>query len=338
LVTSTFAFASLKYAGNGNGAQTNAKKVGYSDSHAHLDSYPTEELKKVLAKMKGQNVTLVLNESINLLTSAESIKIAQANDAVYAAVGIHPGEAIPLTAEVKKKLEELSGQKKVVAFGEIGLNYGSSTGSNEEQKQLLLYQVSLANNLHIPIDVHCSYGAYKECIGLVKGSNGIMHGFAGSMADLNDWLKIGYYISIGKSVLSTGSSGGSGSMGGMPEGPSLTEELIRAIPKDRLVTETDCMALQNSRWDQLGKSRGGPGGPPGGGQPGQSDARAGIPPPVGGQGAPAGGPRGAMAMEESNGPADVVKVVEKIAAIRGISTAEMADIATNNLKQVLKIK
>lgn len=310
IVTSAFALASLKFGRLGYAAQAKGKGVGYSDSHAHLDSYQPEDLKKVLAQMKEKDVSTVLNVSINLLTSAEAIRIAQANDGIYAAIGIHPGEAIPLTAEVKKKLEELSGQKKVVAFGEVGLMYGNSTGSNEEQKELLLFQKSLANNLHIPLDIHCSTNAYKDCISICKGSSGIMHGFTGTVDDLNAWLDIGYYISIG-----------------MMSGVS--EEVLCAIPADRIITETDSMARENSRWDKLGKA----GGPPSGGQGGVPSSGPGGAP--GGQ--QGGAPGGAQIQAEPTGPADVVKVAEKLASIRGVSTEEMGAIATNNLKRVLKI-
>ena len=327
LLSSAFALASLKLGTLGWAAQTKEKRLGYSDSHAHLDSYPVEELKKIIARMKEQNVSLVLNVSINLLTSAEAIKIAQANDGIYAAVGIHPGEAIPLTTEVKKRLEELSGQNKVVAFGEVGLNYGNSTGSNEEQRQLLLFQKSLANNLKIPLNIHCNYEAYKDCISMLRGSTGNIHGFTGTMGDLNDWLEIGYYISLGE-VREPGSTG---DMGVMPVGPGLTEEVVRAIPAERLLIETDSMARVNSRWNELGKSSGGQGGPSGPGGPGGA--------PGGGRdGAPGGMPGRASAQEQSNGPVDVIKVAESIGKMRGVSAEEIGDLATNNLRRLLKIK
>ncbi len=348
LAASGLALASLKFGTPGWAEQPKGKFIGYSDSHAHLDSFPEEDLKKLLARMKEKNVTLVLNESINLLTSAESIRIAQANDGIYAAIGIHPGEAIPLTADIKKKLEELSGQKKVVGFGEIGLMSGDY---DEEQKKLLEYQVALARNLDYMLDIHCGTDAYKVCISMVKGTRGIIHGFMGTMDDLKAWLEIGYYISLGE-VRSASSSGSPGGMSGMPQRQGLSEEVVRAIPADRLITETDCMAGANSRWESLGKKpmggQGGtPGGMPGGASGGgQGTAPGGIPGSTAGRGqsgtpdgrsggAPAGG---AMpAMEESNGPADVVKTAESIAKIRGVSVEEIGELTTINLKRMLKI-
>jgi len=337
LLTGAAALASLRFGSIGWAVQEKGRGLGFSDSHAHLDSYPEEDLKKILAAIRENKVSLVMNVSINLLTSAEAIRIAQANEGIYAAVGIHPGEAIPLTGEVKKKLEELSGQEKVVAFGEVGLNYGSSTGSNEEQKQLLLFQKSLADNLHIPLDIHCGTDAYQECADMLKGSAGIIHGFSGTMEDLNTWLDIGYYISLGE-VRSGDSGGAMGPMG--PPGPGLSEDVVRAIPEDRLITETDCMARVNSRWDELGKAGGPPvpqSGMPGGtggsgGGPGGPAGQGGMP----AQGGMPGG-TGGTGQEQSNGPVDVIKVAESIAKIRGVSTEEIGNIATRNLKRVLNV-
>jgi TatD DNase family protein len=288
----------------------------YSDSHVHLDSFPPIDLDIVFTQMKEQKVTLVLNVSINLATSAEAIKIAQTYDSVVAAIGIHPGEAIPLTADVKKQLENLSGQKRVVAFGEIGLSYGRSTGSKEEQQQLFLYQLSLANNLHIPIDIHYSYNSHQDIIGIIKeakGSTGIVHGFEGSMSDLNDWLELGYYISLGMPMHS---------MPGGPPRPVLTDKVIRAIPEERLLTETDCMARMSvSRWKELGG-------------PGQAQT-PGNPPPDTKQGASKDIP---PMQEEFRQPADVVGVAARIAKVRGTSTEEIGNVTTANLKRVLNIK
>jgi TatD DNase family protein len=345
LLSGPLALASFKLGMLGRTALA-AGKVGYSDSHVHLDSYSAEALQKALAGMKEKNVSLVLNVSINLATSAEAIKLAQTYSSIYAAVGIHPGETVPLTAEVKKKLEELSGQKRVVALGEIGLMYERSTGTKEEQQQLFQYQLSLANNLHIPIDIHYSNDAHQDIIRMckeAKGSSGIVHGFSGTMAELKDWLGLGYYISIGKSVT------GMGGMGGRSGGVSPTEEVIKAIPADRLITETDSMFMgAGSRWNEMGPKSAPSAGAQGGGAPGgappsgggdRSGAAPGGGAPGGRQaGAPGGGQGGLSMQEEFNQPADVVKVAEKIASIRGVSAEEMGDIATNNLKRVLKIK
>jgi len=284
--------------------------MSYSDSHVHLDSFPQEDLDIVFAAMKAKKVSLVMNVAINLQTSEDAIKLAQKYKAVYAAIGIHPGEAMALTPEIKKRLEELSGQPRVVAFGEIGLSYGRSTGSKEEQQALFAYQLSLAKNTRKPVDIHYSYDSHKDIIAMIKkekGAAGIVHGFVGTMSDLNDWLNLDFYISLGKP-----SMGMLGMMGGMHEMPTTTDEVIRAIPAERLLTETDSMARMSvSLWNKMGGPK--------------------APPP------PSGGPKGAPMKEEFNQPTDVIGVAEKIAAIRGVPVEEIGNTATKNLKRVLKI-
>jgi TatD DNase family protein len=285
--------------------------MSYSDSHVHLDSFPPKDLEIVFSQMKAKNVSLVLNVSINLRTSEEAVKLAQQYPSVYAAIGIHPGEALALTPEIKKTLEELSGRPRVVAFGEIGLMYGRSTGTKEEQQALFAYQLSLAKNTRKPVDIHYSYDSHKDIIAMIKkekGAAGIVHGFAGTVSDLNDWLDVGFYISLGK--LSIGMLG---IMGGMHEMPTTSDEVIRAIPAEKLLTETDSMARMSvSRW----KTMGGP--------------KAPLP--------TAGGPQGPPMKEEFNQPMDVINVAEKIAAVRGFPVEEIGTTATKNLKRLLKIK
>jgi TatD DNase family protein len=261
--------------------------------------------------MKKKRVTLVLNVSIDLQTSAESVKLAQTYNNVLAAVGIHPGEAIPPTAEVKKRLEELAGQKRVVALGEIGLSYGRSSGSQEAQRYLFAFQIHLANNMHKPVDLHYSHESHQAIIAMVKkekGLSGIVHdGFQASPKAIQEWLDLGFYISIGQASL--------GMSKGL-HGAALTDEAVRSIPAARLITETDSMARMSvSRWKAMGLPRGAPTDMP--------------------KGMPAAPP---PAQEEFRQPADVVGVAEKIASIRGIPAAEIGDIATKNLKHILKVK
>lgn len=152
--------------------------------------------------MKVKNVVLVLNVSISLETSEETIKLAQSHDNVMAAIGIHPEEAIPLTQDVKKHLDELSRRKRVAAFSEIGLEYGRPKANKEMQKELLTYQLYLARNAHLSVDIQYSSNAHQDIIDIIKkekglGLSGIVHGFQGNLTELQDWLNLDFYISIG---------------------------------------------------------------------------------------------------------------------------------------------
>lgn len=283
----------------------------YSDSHVHLDSYPAEDLNIVFTQMKTQNVSLVLNVSINLEISEETIKIAGEHDEVFAAIGIHPGEAVPLTAEVKQRLNILSRQESVVALGEIGLDYGRPDANHEVQKELFAYQISLAKERKIPVDIHCSENAHQDIMRILHNENdpnlsGIVHGFMGGIAELNDWLELGFYISLGQTSVGTAKDH-------LHMMEPLTPEVMKVIPMEKLLTETDSMARMSvSRWSAMGLPKGAP--PP-------KDMPA--PPP---------------AQEEFHQPADVVGVAERIASIMGFTPAEVGSIATANLKRILKLR
>lgn len=277
----------------------------YSDSHSHLDSYPQEDLDIVFAQMKEKNVALVLNVSINRLTSEESVKLARAYDNVFAAIGIHPGEAISPAQDVKTHLEELCKRDRVVAIGEVGLEYGRPGADRVVQKELFTYQFTLAGRMNLPVDIHYSLDAHQDIMEIIRkekrpDQTGIVHGFLGDMSVLRDWLELGFYISLGQPSL------------GLVNDPMarmlpVTDEVVRAIPRDKLLTETDSMARMSvTRWGKLG-------GPP--------------PPPA----------TDLPEEEEFRQPSDVVRVAEKVASIMGVSAVEIGDITTANFKRILKI-
>jgi TatD DNase family protein len=148
--------------------------MSYSDSHVHLDSYPPEKLKLVFDQMKAKQVELVLNVGSTLESSEKVVKMAHEYRNVRAAVGIHPGMAVPLTADIKKHLEELSIKSEVVAIGEIGIEYHGPDGRPKSninikmQEELFLYQLSLAGNAHLPVDIHYSMDAQEEILEILS--------------------------------------------------------------------------------------------------------------------------------------------------------------------------
>jgi len=278
----------------------------YSDSHCHLDSYEEAELQAVLAQMKSQQVVLGLAVSINLETSREAVRLAECYESIYAAVGIHPGEAVPLILEMRREMGELTGKPRVKAMGEIGLDFMRGRAKPEVQKELFSYQVALAKQAGLPIDIHYSHNAHDEVMSILrkeKGSSlkGIAHGFDGDLRMLRDWLDLDFYISIGSASL--------GMMISLHDLPPIQDEVIKAIPAERLLTETDSMARMSvSRWKNM---KGGP--PP--------DPNAGDP-----------------AKEVFLQPADVIEVTRKIALVRGVSAQDLGRTATHNLKTILNVK
>lgn len=201
----------------------------YSDSHCHLDRYQPELLAETLRKARTEHIAFIVSQGMSLESSVDTTRLAQSHQGVYAAVGIHPWNAVPPTEEVQQQLHQLSGEEKVVAIGEIGLDYVRNPETKEIQQELLKYELSLARETSLPANIHCRE-AHQDMMNILRGEigsglKGIIHGFTGNQSMLKDWLDLGFYVSIGRRVVA--------------DEISSLEEMVREIPSDRLLTETD---------------------------------------------------------------------------------------------------
>jgi len=206
----------------------------FSDSHCHLDRYRPEVLAEVLEQARVKNVDIIVSMGMNLESSAETIRLAQSCQEVLAAVGIHPWNAIWPTDEVRRDLYELTRSQHVVGIGEIGLDYrpdyAPDSETREIQRELLIYELSLARDTDLPVSIHCKE-AHEDMMYILReetGSDvkGTIHGFSGDSKELKDWLALGFYVSVGVRGFVTNGI------------PSL-QAVVREIPLDRLLTETD---------------------------------------------------------------------------------------------------
>lgn len=228
----------------------------YSDSHAHLVDYGPEQLEKVLELMRNKQVEFALGVGVNLDSSEGTIRLAQAYPQIKAAVGIHPWFAEKLSEAMRNRFRELAESKYVKALGEIGLDYEppvagakppegmpdmkfpenmppfpAAPASKEVQQELLLFELSVALENRLPVNVHCRGGAHKDMMGLLReaaasGLTGIAHGFVGTLDELHDWLDLGFYVALSNMEM-------------MIEVGLPLEVMVREVPLDRMVTETD---------------------------------------------------------------------------------------------------
>ncbi len=209
--------------------------MSFSDSHCHLDSSQPELLAEVLEQARVKHVDIMVSMGMTLESSAETVRLARSYEGVLAAVGIHPWNAVPPTDEVRRHLYELANNEHVAAIGEIGLDYARSPQTKGIQRELLRYELSLAQETGLPVNIHC-LEAHQDMMDILRqeiGSDlrGTIHGFSGDRATLQDWLDFGFYVSIGVRGFVTN------------EIPSLLTA-IREIPLDRLLTETDSAAIE----------------------------------------------------------------------------------------------
>ena len=178
-------------------------------------------------------VSYIVNIGADLRSSRYSVKLAREYPFIFATVGIHPHDAIGLDANVLAELEKLAGEEKVVAIGEIGLDYYYDHSPRDIQRAAFIDQLVLAKKLNLPIVVH-SREAEEDTMNILKehyagAGTGILHCFSGSLAMAREALDLGFYLAFG-GVVTFKNAGG-------------LLEVLREIPLDRILLETDCPYL-----------------------------------------------------------------------------------------------
>ena len=203
----------------------------FVDVHAHLYYEDRLDEKKAIENALSYGVEKIICSGSDLENSRKSVEIAQKYDNVFASVGVHPDDVENLEEKELLELEELARSKKVVAIGEIGLDYNTSTVSKEKQKEAFVAQIKLADKLGLPVVVH-SREATGDTIEILREnqkflSHGIvMHCFNKNSTVAKILLDLGCYLSIGGALT-------------FPNSEKLKQS-VKEIPLDRLLLETDC--------------------------------------------------------------------------------------------------
>lgn len=200
----------------------------FFDSHAHLDDDRfSPDRKKVINSLKKNGVDFYINVGADMLSSEKSIKLAEEYDFIYASVGVHPHDAASLAEEDMARLKKMLAHKKVVALGEIGLDYFYDNSPRDIQKKWFIRQLQIAKETDMPVIIHCR-DAVGECMDIIRKSEhkkGVMHCFSGSAETAEELADMGWYVSFSGSVTFKNA-----------------EKLRRAasaVPLDRLMIETD---------------------------------------------------------------------------------------------------
>lgn len=203
----------------------------FADAHAHLDDpilAPREE--EILAAARSAGVGVIVNASSDLPSSRASVALAARREGVYAVIGVHPHEAKTYDAAVERELVALAKEQKVVAFGEIGLDYHYDLSPRDVQKSVLETEIQLAAELGLPVVFHVreayeDFNAIIERNGKYLTRGSLLHCYGGS-AELAKYYgkKLDAYFSFG----------------GVLTFAKHKDEVLAAISEDRLLLETDC--------------------------------------------------------------------------------------------------
>lgn len=176
------------------------------DSHCHInDPVYLNNPKQYVDEAKASNVSIMLVVGYDLESSINAVKIAEQFDGVYAAVGIIPAEVKNTKNGDLEKIEELLKSKKVIAIGEIGLDYywDKEEDLKYSQREYFIKQIILANKYNIPVSIHCR-DAYNDTLEILKKyklkRKGIIHCYSGSAEMVKSFTELGFLLGLGGTV------------------------------------------------------------------------------------------------------------------------------------------
>jgi len=205
----------------------------YFDTHVHLNSEQYTNIDKIINDALNNNVKKMVVIGYDLQTSIKAIEIASRYDFLYASVGIHPSEIKKMKENDLIELEKLLSNKKVVALGEIGLDYHWDKDNKEEQKEMFAKQIKLANKYDLPIIIH-SREAGNDTYQVLKENKknykkGIMHCYSYSLDLAKEFIKLDIMLAFGGTLTFLNSK--------------QNKEVVKEIDLKHLLIETDAPYL-----------------------------------------------------------------------------------------------
>jgi TatD DNase family protein len=203
----------------------------FFNTHSHLNSEQLYENRDLYIKRALENdVNYIVVAGYDLSSSYLAVEIANEYPFIYATVGISPNDCLDTNDEDLKKIETLLQNPKVVALGEIGLDYYWDDVPEKKQKEIFLKQIDIAKRYNKPIVIHAR-DAYEDTFQILKAANhyGIMHCYSGSAEMAKRYIEIGFKISLAGPVTF--------------KNARVPKEVAKAIGIDHLLIETDCPYL-----------------------------------------------------------------------------------------------
>ena len=200
------------------------------DSHAHLDDERFDrDRERLIESLKENGIDLVINPGDDLQSSIKAVALAEKYENIYAAVGVHPHAAKEMDDATIGILKSFANREKVIAIGEIGLDYYYDNSPRNIQRQRFIEQLNLAKEVDLPVIIH-SRSAAGETFEILKEAQdgnleGVLHCYSGSVEMAIEYIKLGFYISIAGPITFKNSR--------------VAKEVAKAVPLDKLLIETD---------------------------------------------------------------------------------------------------
>ncbi len=211
------------------------------DTHAHLDFHQFDaDRQVVIERAEAAGVAMIVNVGVDLVSSRRAVSLAEQNEGIFAAVGIHPHDAKRLNGSALAELRNLARNPRVVAVGEIGLDFYRNLSPQDVQHRAFQAQLAWAAKLGKPVIIH-DREAHDEVMKLLAdwaaglggsplaGRLGVLHTFSGDLSMAERAIDLGFYISVSGPVTY--------------KNAHRLSEIVRNLPLDRLLVETDCPYL-----------------------------------------------------------------------------------------------
>ena len=203
----------------------------FVDTHCHLnDEKFTEDVAEVFERAKNSGVRRVINFGDTLKSSAAVVELAENFTGMFAGVGVHPEEIAGFDKNSAAQIAELAARKKVVAIGEIGLDYYWEKDSDARllQQKIFVEQLDLARQLNLPVCIH-EREAHGDALKILKteakGLRGVMHCYSGSLEMARELWKLGWLIGVDGPLTFKNSA--------------KLPEIVKAAPREMILLETD---------------------------------------------------------------------------------------------------
>ncbi|MBS4535164.1 TatD family hydrolase [Clostridium sp. D2Q-14] len=200
------------------------------DTHAHLDDDRFDkDRERIIENFKEDGIEMIVNPGADIASSVKAVSLAKKYENIYAAVGVHPHEVDTMDENTIEVLRELAQNEKVVAIGEIGLDYYYDNSPRDIQKKWFREQIRLAKEVDLPIIIH-DRDAHEDTYNILKEENddrlrGIMHCYQSSLEMSQQFIDLGFYISLAGPVTF--------------KKAKTPKEVAAGISLDRLLIETD---------------------------------------------------------------------------------------------------
>lgn len=199
------------------------------DSHLHLDDEKFVDCQQIIDGLEQHNIEFVINNSCNLQSMQTSVVLASANEKVFATVGMHPHDAKSFDDDFVQQMTQFATNHKVVAVGEIGLDYYYDLSDRKIQRDVFAQQLEIADKLKLPVTLHIR-DAYGDAVDILQAqnkflNNGVLwHCYSGSAELARQMAKRGHYFAFGGAITFKNAN---------------KQEVIDKIPLSQVLSETD---------------------------------------------------------------------------------------------------